>query len=461
MKNFRSQRFLFLIILGTLFFLLNGERTYGQLVQASQVVINELGVAPGSPFCTCDAAGGGEFIELYNQCTVAVDISCYIIIHVSESGGGNPTGFTVTIPNGTTLNSGAFYLIGGAGQQFPPGPPAEWGAPTNGAITAYNNPGGGVCNLDVSVESGVECSSLNSLQVGNLVDKKGVVILADPTGTIWYSVVTWNIASFTAGTSSADFPALSVAGAGCTAPASIAFISDGANEVTGTYGIAAADFHNISLQSNGTYLGSTSEGTPGVANTSQLANTLVCVLPVTWISWSAQEQDNAVNVKWETASETNCAYFEVQLMDGTNDAKPLARVPGHGNSSELLAYSTLVNKADLNPWPQTNYFRIKEVDNNGNFNYCSIFTQVPGDGLDFQINPTLNYVGYPLTIGLNHPTTGAPAQLEVIAEDGKTMYNHSFSDGEKAITYTPGYSGIYLVRLSYGEHRIVKKIIVR
>jgi hypothetical protein len=61
-----------------------------------------------------------EFVEIVNSGTVAADLSGWKLVYRSASG----TSDTVldTIPNGTSLAAGAFYLFGGAGYTGSPSP---------------------------------------------------------------------------------------------------------------------------------------------------------------------------------------------------------------------------------------------------------------------------------------------------------------------------------------------------
>src|SRR6478672_4037215 len=73
----------------------------------SQLVINEVGIAPGGG----SNAHGGEFIELFNNSTSPVDIGCHVLMFSGTSNSGSPTGWAVMIPAGTTIAPHAFFLI--------------------------------------------------------------------------------------------------------------------------------------------------------------------------------------------------------------------------------------------------------------------------------------------------------------------------------------------------------------
>ena len=59
------------------------------------------------------SAATNEFVEIYNAGTVAVDVSGYKVVYRSAAGSSDTT--LATLPSGTSLAPGAFYLLGGSG----------------------------------------------------------------------------------------------------------------------------------------------------------------------------------------------------------------------------------------------------------------------------------------------------------------------------------------------------------
>ncbi|HXC05780.1 MAG TPA: lamin tail domain-containing protein, partial [Bacteroidia bacterium] len=221
---------------------------------SAQVVINELGIAPNC--ASCNAAGGGEFIELYNRGPCTADISCHVILWTGLSGGGNPTGWTISIPAGTTIAPCAYYVIGGSGLS----PGTSWTSLGIGG-SAWDNPAG-TCNLDISTSSN---TGLQGCKPGNLVDTQGQVNLLDASGTVIASV------SYNSGNDPGSFPAMSNAPAGCTSLNPINAVPNSPNNINGTWN-GTTGSHGIALTSTGTYVAE-SVLTPGSANPSQISCT--------------------------------------------------------------------------------------------------------------------------------------------------------------------------------------------
>lgn len=210
----------------------------------AQVVINELGVAP----TTGNAAGGGEFIELFNKGCGPVDISCYTILWTGISSGGNPTGWTITIKSGTILAPCSYYLIAGSG-----GSGNNW-ASTNGTGNSWIG-GPPAANQEINTSF---CTSLQTCSPGNIVDKHGQMDLLDLTGTSVSSV------SYNAMNYAGCYPANTNTSGPCASININTPMAPSAQNVIATFN-GSSGSHGIELDATGKYI-ATSILTPGAAN---------------------------------------------------------------------------------------------------------------------------------------------------------------------------------------------------
>ncbi|WP_217652915.1 lamin tail domain-containing protein, partial [Flavisolibacter ginsengisoli] len=216
-----------------------------------QVVINELGIAP-----TGNTNGsGGEFIELLNKSNAPADIGCYVLLFSGTSGAGNPTGWTVTIPSGTTIGAGEFYLIGGLGRQSPVG--QTWtNLPVGGTpwVNAYGANGRAV-DLDLSTTNN---TAVNSTNPGNFNDGTGgQLTLLNSSGIVITSI------AFKNGNNAGSYPAFSNASPGCSPLSPINNPGPPINYVSGSF--SSSGYNGISLSPSGLYKTNASL-TPGLAN---------------------------------------------------------------------------------------------------------------------------------------------------------------------------------------------------
>jgi hypothetical protein len=105
-------------------------------------------------------------------------------------------------------------------------------------------------------------------------------------------------------------------------------------------------------------------------------------LPVLFTKFDAGCTNNGALVSWSTGSESNSNYFELQRSLNGNDWTPVGTVKAAGNSSTGRTYQEL----DLDGGKA--YYRIKQVDIEGNFIYTSIIrTNCDRKAIDMVIYP--------------------------------------------------------------------------
>ncbi|HEX7846465.1 MAG TPA: T9SS type A sorting domain-containing protein [Chitinophagaceae bacterium] len=113
-------------------------------------------------------------------------------------------------------------------------------------------------------------------------------------------------------------------------------------------------------------------------------NNIVITNGVTGLVFTGQRKKaTEVQLNWSTLTETNMNGFEVQRKLKTEADFAVrgfvnSKAPG-GNSTAKLSYSYL----DQNSYADTSYYRLKIVDNTGNFTYSetiAVFTKPKGKG---------------------------------------------------------------------------------
>jgi hypothetical protein len=111
----------------------------------------------------------------------------------------------------------------------------------------------------------------------------------------------------------------------------------------------------------------------------------ITVLPVEFLSFDATYDQNsdAVDLVWETASEINNAYFLVERSKDGNNWETVEKIKGAGNSTKTLRY----NARDNNPYPGLSYYRLQQVDHNGKGSYSKMDDVISGAGFGFSAFP--------------------------------------------------------------------------
>jgi len=91
-------------------------------------------------------------------------------------------------------------------------------------------------------------------------------------------------------------------------------------------------------------------------------------LPVDLILFNAVESNNTTNLSWTTASELNNSHFNIEhSIDGTN-FRTIGEVIGNGTTQLKQEYSY----THATPMNGANYYRLKQVDFDGAFEYSHI-----------------------------------------------------------------------------------------
>lgn len=105
------------------------------------------------------------------------------------------------------------------------------------------------------------------------------------------------------------------------------------------------------------------------ASAEMTARNLCLSLPIELQKFDCTEIANqTIQLDWETSSETNNDYFIVERsLDGLN-WEELEKVNGAGNSTTLQVYKTF----DYDAYTPVSYYRIKQVDFDGQFTYSEI-----------------------------------------------------------------------------------------
>jgi hypothetical protein len=91
-------------------------------------------------------------------------------------------------------------------------------------------------------------------------------------------------------------------------------------------------------------------------------------LPVEFLYIKAAQDRGENKIHWATASEDNNSHFIIQRTHNGASWETLGEIGGAGFSSNVIKYAY----SDQNPYSDVNYYRIKQVDYDGKFDYSEI-----------------------------------------------------------------------------------------
>jgi hypothetical protein len=91
----------------------------------------------------------------------------------------------------------------------------------------------------------------------------------------------------------------------------------------------------------------------------------VSPLPVELLYFNTSQSDDGVRLTWATASELNNDYFQVEYSSDGLIYEPIEYIQGAGDSNQIINYQINV--------PHGNgYYRLKQVDFDGSYEYSNI-----------------------------------------------------------------------------------------
>jgi hypothetical protein len=91
-------------------------------------------------------------------------------------------------------------------------------------------------------------------------------------------------------------------------------------------------------------------------------------LPVKYLGFSAVRKNTDVLVQWATSQEIGADFYEVERSEDGSNWKAISKIQAAGTTNSISNYTY----TDKNISARTVYYRIKQVDLNGRFEYSAI-----------------------------------------------------------------------------------------
>lgn len=186
------------------------------------------------------------------------------------------------------------------------------------------------------------------------------------------------------------------------------------------------------------------------------------VLPVTFAEFEAKKQNAGAQLKWVTANETNNSYFEIEKSTDNLSFETIGTVKTDGNTTIAKSYYFV----DKQPSQGNNYYRIKQVDRDGQFSYSAIkvldFSGWSSSDEESRLTLYPNPVENEFTIDFH-----ADEAVELIIVDmlGRKQGTVVYSENERIVYNAANLAaGIYIVELRgkntgklLGTAKLIKK----
>ncbi|MCG8327061.1 MAG: hypothetical protein MI974_05215 [Chitinophagales bacterium] len=176
--------------------------------------------------------------------------------------------------------------------------------------------------------------------------------------------------------------------------------------------------------------------------------TVSVALPITLSSFVADKQNNTTHLHWRTSTEVNNDYMAIERSSDGRTFEEIGRVQGRGTTQIEQSYSFV----DEWPLPGINYYRLRQVDFDGRYEYHETVA------VDFSDKTTGKLLVYPTQVDSHlkivaDSEMNKDAQVQVLSTDGKiwktTHWLEKSTLMELSVDKLP--AGSYWLRVLDGE----------
>lgn len=184
------------------------------------------------------------------------------------------------------------------------------------------------------------------------------------------------------------------------------------------------------------------------------------------ISLSAIQKDNAISLDWITTSTDHIDVFEVQRSSDGENFEPMTKVLADGPNSAGLTYDARDNEPSIG----INYYRIKQIDQDGSESLSRIAEATFQPSLEMNIYPNPVNAGQSLTVLFHWPYENQGFEIKVLSLHGQNVFQQSYQDFTSSelqvidIATDKWSKGVYMVLINGEQSGIPlgsSKIIIR
>ena len=180
-------------------------------------------------------------------------------------------------------------------------------------------------------------------------------------------------------------------------------------------------------------------------------------LPIELKQFSANAINEKVRLDWVTLSEENSAYFEIERSIDGVEFESIGKVDAMGQSSEEANYFIY----DGSPFKGNNYYRLKQVDLDGQFEYSEIVSVYFSSSI-IEIYPT--FISGEQSLNVLFTETVSEMHFKLYNIQGQLIQSSTLSGSERdetQISVSGLQNGTYILHVFNGSQQVTKRVIVR
>ncbi|MFI5204695.1 MAG: T9SS type A sorting domain-containing protein [Flavobacteriales bacterium] len=193
----------------------------------------------------------------------------------------------------------------------------------------------------------------------------------------------------------------------------------------------------------------------GVQDLTQSGNAPICatcgsVLPAGLLFFRDSCITGAVKLNWATTSEHNNDYFDIEKSNDGEIFEAIGMVEGFGNSNETINYSF----TDENPNAEVAYYRLKQVDINGQYKLSKLVASACSKEKDIVVYPNPSN-GYFIV-------EGTEKNRDMVITDmlGQVVFKTTCIAEKTEVNISSLPAGTYFITVSLRRGNKVKKMVV-
>ncbi|MFN4082028.1 MAG: SBBP repeat-containing protein [Bacteroidia bacterium] len=200
-------------------------------------------------------------------------------------------------------------------------------------------------------------------------------------------------------------------------------------------------------------------------------------LPVTWLAFNAKLLGNkTVNLNWQTAQEINNKGFYVERSFNGTDFKQFGFVNGNGNTNAISNYyftdQPPTSKLELptsnfehptwNLEPRTIYYRLKQIDFDGNFEYSNVISVALANHVteEIKVFPNPNKGSFTVLLPDDFVNILNKTAIHVYDLLGNLVLSSNVSNKSNHIALPDFCKGIYFITVQFDNELYKTKILV-
>ncbi len=179
-------------------------------------------------------------------------------------------------------------------------------------------------------------------------------------------------------------------------------------------------------------------------------------LPVELSYFEAKANASTVDLYWQTLSEENNEKFVIERSQDGQSFESIGEVRGAGNASQKLNYSF----EDKEPLSGTSYYRLKQLDFDGQFDYSEVKSVKFKRGKEVVIYPNPTKIGNDVRITIPNMNDEEFISATLFDITGKQIRSLNPDGSTIDLNTSELIKGTYLFEIQLSDEVIRKKLII-